>query len=65
MAIITLTKQVLITSIVVSTLNAVTEEKGIGWTMGMKSKHTQEAEATNVLFSEVKGVNEAKAGGDC
>jgi len=61
MALITLAKQVIIAFVVVSALTAVMDEKGMGRAMGMNSKHVQEAEATDVRFSDVKGVDEAKA----
>jgi ATP-dependent metalloprotease len=41
---------------------AVLDEKGVGRSLGMNgSKHVQEAEGTNVRFSDVKDVTEAKA----
>jgi len=61
MALITLAKQVLIAFVVVSALTAVLDEKGMGRAMGMNSKHVQEAEGTDVRFTDVKGVDEAKA----
>ena len=61
MALLTLAKKVHIAFVVVSALNAVMEEKEMGWEMGMKFKHAQEAGATDLRFSIVKGVNEAKA----
>jgi len=60
-ALISLAKQVLIAFVVVSALTAVLDEKGMGRAMGMNSKHIQEAEATDVRFNDVKGVDEAKA----
>lgn len=54
--------RVLISLILVSALVAVLDEKGVGRSLGMNgSKHVQEAEGTNVRFSDVKGVTEAKA----
>ena len=50
----------LIAFVVMSALDAVVEEKVIGWATGMKSKHTKETESTDIRFSNVKGVNEAK-----
>lgn len=61
LALLTLAKQVLIAFVVVSALTAVLDEKGMGRAMGMNSKHVQEAEATDVRFTDVKGVDEAKA----
>jgi len=52
---------VIIAFIAVSVLNAVMEEKGMRRAMGMKSKRAQEAEATDVRFSDMKGVNEDNA----
>eukprot|EP00541_Cyclophora_tenuis_P000596 CAMPEP_0116575318 /NCGR_PEP_ID=MMETSP0397-20121206/19890_1 /TAXON_ID=216820 /ORGANISM="Cyclophora tenuis, Strain ECT3854" /LENGTH=539 /DNA_ID=CAMNT_0004104195 /DNA_START=1 /DNA_END=1619 /DNA_ORIENTATION=+ len=57
-----LVRQVLVAFVVVSALTAVLDEKGVGRAMGMRnSKHIQEAEGSNVRFSDVKGVTEAKA----
>ena len=56
--------QVFIAFIVVSGLTALVDEKsGVGRAMGMNnSKHVQEAdESVSVKFSDVKGVDEAKA----
>jgi len=57
-----LLRHVLVAFIVVSALSAVLDEKGVGRAMGMNSsKHIQEAEGSNVKFSDVKGATEAKA----
>ena len=54
--------RILISLILVSALVAVMDEKGVGRSLGMNgSKHVQEAEGSNVRFSDVKGVDEAKA----
>mmetsp|Transcript_11308 Transcript_11308/g.17118 ORF Transcript_11308/g.17118 Transcript_11308/m.17118 type:complete len:552 (-) Transcript_11308:188-1843(-) len=61
-ALFTLARQVLIAFVVVSAVTAALDEKGIGGrAMGMGSKHVQEAEGSDVRFSDVKGVDEAKA----
>lgn len=56
-------RQVFIAFIVISAISAVLDDKGVGRAMGMSgsSKHIQEAEETNVKFTDVKGVAEAKA----
>lgn len=55
-------RQVILLFIVFSALGAILDEKGVGRAMGMSSsKHIQEAEGSNVKFSDVKGVSEAKA----
>jgi len=57
-----LLRTVIVAFIVISALSAVLDEKGVGRAMGMNSsKHIQEAENSNVKFSDVKGVSEAKA----
>jgi len=60
MALLNLTRQVLIAFVVVSALTAILDEKGMGRAMGMNSKHVQEAETSEVRFGDVKGVDEAK-----
>lgn len=60
-ALLKLARHVLIAFVAVSALTAVLDEKGVGRAMGMNnSKHIQEAEGSNVRFSDVKGVQEAK-----
>jgi ATP-dependent metalloprotease len=55
-------RQVILLFIVFSALGAILDEKGVGRAMGISSwKHIQEAEGSNVKFSDVKGVSEAKA----
>jgi hypothetical protein len=61
----TLARQVLIAFVVVSALTVVFTEQGLGrggmgGAMG-NGKHIQEAEGSDVRFSDVKGVTEAKA----
>lgn len=55
-------RQMLLYLIIFSAIGAILDEKGMGRAMGMSSsKHIQEAEGSNVKFSDVKGVSEAKA----
>ena len=60
----TLARQVLIAFVVVSAFTVILSEQGIGrggmGAMG-NGKHIQEAEGSEVRFSDVKGVTEAKA----
>ena len=60
----TLARQVLIAFVVVSAFTVILSEQGIGrggmGAMG-NGKHIQEAEGSDVRFSDVKGVTEAKA----
>ena len=58
----TLARQVIVAFVVVSALTALLDEKALGRAVGMgNNKHIQESEGTDVRFSDVKGVAEAKA----
>jgi len=46
---------------VVTVVGSLLDERGVSRAFGMSGKHIQEAEGSNVRFSDVKGVEEAKA----